>query len=71
MKITIPPESRKAAVEAYTNAHGDWEKALDAAVVAALAAWPGAQSDNGHHSNRIFGEPIDILILPLPKEPRT
>jgi transcriptional regulator of acetoin/glycerol metabolism len=60
MKITIPPESRKAAVEAYTNAHGDWEKALDAAVVAALAAWPGAQF-------KMNGAMRTFLILPLPK----
>lgn len=51
----IPDEARAAAKKAYFNSpHLSWQDAIDVALVAMLAAWPGMSL------NRIG------ILLPLP-----
>lgn len=66
MKITIPPESMEAAARAYSDAaaYGSTENAWNAALVAAIAAWPGADK----YQNEEMEKPW--LILPLQQEKR-
>jgi hypothetical protein len=69
--IKIPPEARIAAVKAFAAAQSNDKKlkdCLDAAIAAALAAWPGAKHSHVVTDPQIL--PPSILILPL-QEPRT
>jgi hypothetical protein len=61
--ITIPPEALEAACRAYTEIMLDVapESAIEAAIAAGLAAWPGMEIE-------LVGVEEDYLILPLPQE---
>lgn len=70
-EIRIPPEARKAAFKAWIH-KGD----LDAVIRDALEAWPNAQLRRNavayvtlRNGEAVRGEQ-DVLILPLPPEPR-
>lgn len=61
----IPDEARAAAKKAYFNSpHLSWQDAIDVALVAMLAAWPGVNVED--HAWAGYGG--SILILPLPTE---
>lgn len=58
--INIPPKAVEAAVRTHMNLNlATRERAMDAAIRAALAAWPGVKADDSLY----YGS--DFLILPL------
>lgn len=64
----IPDEARAAAKKAYFNSpHLSWQDAIDVALVAMLAAWPGVDYRPGAKVTKTWRDPGKI-ILPLPKE---
>lgn len=64
----IPDEARAAAKKAYFNSpHLSWQDAIDVALVAMLAAWPGVDYRPGSKVTKTWRDPGKI-ILPLPQE---
>jgi len=63
--ITIPPEAVEAAVRTHMNLNlATRERAMDAAIRAALAAWPGMM----HRPDHLHWPEWPHIILPLNTE---
>ncbi len=64
----IPDEARAAAKKAYFNSpHLSWQDAIDVALVAMLAAWPGVDYRPGAQVTKTWRDPGKIS-LPLPQK---
>lgn len=78
--ITIPPEAVKAAFKSFTTDLRDtWREELEAAIRAALKAWPGMYVPEVEKRPLIPTKPtyrattieLPAIILPLPQEETT